>query len=411
MTHRRSRITILVVLVQTLQLATACLGSGSRHSDPRDRVDSREGRAPVLRATVPAAVKAATQTSNGPPAAAPADADASESRPGRLLIYSAITGHQPLDNQSAPQPSQRYLTPAEQEAARARSIEKEISEELARQEQIDTQEAPRSAAGRFQPTAAAAADPISAPYAPTLRDVPSGLFNIEEVTIPAGRWQNPGDLKLLRRSLDADRDGKPEEIRYEDMRTGQVIRTEHDTDYDGKMDSWVTYETGKPVVRVQDNNGDGRGDSWERFVGDRAVAKTLDTNGDGVKDTFYRYTNGELQEKLRDANDDGTIDRIDTYRDHHLIRTEEDRSLNGWMETWTSYEVVANRDVVAEVKRDSRDHGEPDVIETYETRDGRTTLTRREEDLNGDGQADVISIYENGRLVRKAISDEALSPL
>ena len=122
MTHRRSRITILVALVQSLLLATACLGSGSRHSDPRDRVDAREGRTPVLGATVPAAVKGATQTSNGPPTAAPVDADASESRPGRLLIYSAITGHQPLDDQSAPQPSQRYLTPAEQEAARYQSL-------------------------------------------------------------------------------------------------------------------------------------------------------------------------------------------------------------------------------------------------------------------------------------------------
>ena len=93
---------------------------------------------------------------------------------------------------------------------------------MARQEQIDTQEAPRSAGGTPQPTAAAAADPISAPYAPTLRDFPSGLFTTDEVTIPAGRWQNPGDLELLRRSLDVDRDGKPEEIRYEDARTGQV---------------------------------------------------------------------------------------------------------------------------------------------------------------------------------------------
>ena len=411
MTHRRSRITILVVLLQTLLLAMACLGSGSRRSGPRDRDDSREGRVPVMAATVPEAVKDATQTFNRPLPTATADVDASESKPGRLLIYSAITGHQPLDNQSAPQPSQRYLSPAESEAARTRSIEKEIAEELARQEQIDTQEEPPSAGGIPQPTAAAAADLLSAPYAPTLRDFPSGLFTTDEVTIPAGRWQNPGDLKLLRRSLDVDRDGKPEEIRYEDLRTGQVIRTEHDTDYDGNMDSWVTYESGQPAVRVQDNNGDGRGDSWERFVGGRAVAKTLDTNGDDVKDTFYRYTDGELQEKLRDANDDGTIDRIDTYREHHLVRTEEDRSLNGWMDTWTTYEVVDDRDVVAKVERDTRDHGEPNLIEIYSTRNGRTTLSRRQEDLDGDGQADVVSIYENGRLVRKAISDEALSPL
>ena len=86
MTHRRSRITILVVLVQTLLLATACLGSGARRSGSRDRVDSREGRAPVMTATVPEAVKGATQDSNRPPATAPVDVDESESKPGRLLI-------------------------------------------------------------------------------------------------------------------------------------------------------------------------------------------------------------------------------------------------------------------------------------------------------------------------------------
>jgi hypothetical protein len=36
---------------------------------------------------------------------------------------------------------------------------------------------------------------------------------------------------------------------------------------------------------------------------------------------------------------------------------------------------------------------------------------RKEEDLNGDGTPDVVSVYEQGRLVQRAISDEALSPL
>ena len=52
-----------------------------------------------------------------------------------------------------------------------------------------------------------------------------------------------------------------------------------------------------------------------------------------------------------------------------------------------------------------------DVFETYETSDGETRISRKEEDINGDGEIDIISTYENGRLVQRAISDEALSPL
>ena len=38
-------------------------------------------------------------------------------------------------------------------------------------------------------------------------------------------------------------------------------------------------------------------------------------------------------------------------------------------------------------------------------------IARREEDVNGDGVADVKSIYEDGKLVRREISDPALVPL
>ena len=140
-------------------------------------------------------------------------------------------------------------------------------------------------------------------------------------------------------------------------------------------------------------------------------ARTLDRDGDGVKDTFYRYEGDQLAEKLHDSNNDGTIDKVEAYHNRHRVRTEEDRSLNGWMDTWTTYHVVDGREVVAKIERDSRDHGKPDVFETYETSEGETRILRKEEDTNGDGEIDIISTYENGKLVQRAISDEALSPL
>ena len=81
------------------------------------------------------------------------------------------------------------------------------------------------------------------------------------------------------------------------------------------------------------------------------------------------------------------------------------------MDTWTVYSVVDGREVIASVERDSRDQGKPNVFETYETKADKTVLARKEEDLDGDGSIDVVSTYEDGRLVQRAISDEALSPL
>ena len=49
--------------------------------------------------------------------------------------------------------------------------------------------------------------------------------------------------------LDADRDGKPEEIRYCDPATGQILRKEEDRNYDGTIDAWTNYQNGVVVAR------------------------------------------------------------------------------------------------------------------------------------------------------------------
>ena len=44
--------------------------------------------------------------------------------------------------------------------------------------------------------------------------------------------------------------------------SGQIEKTERDTDGDGKMDEWVTYDGGKPSKSQRDTNGDGKPDLW-----------------------------------------------------------------------------------------------------------------------------------------------------
>ncbi len=395
----------LVIVVLAALVAAGC--AGKRSPGPQTVADEGERDVPrsLLEATTP---KAAAQAE--PASAAPADPPG-PGRPGRLLIYSAVTGHVPLRDQARDPAT--YRSPEEQEAARARSLEAEIEEELARQEVlpvVETASAPPPATappGATDPDA----NPLDAEPAPTLRDLPERLFEREQVEIPAGTWQNPAPLRVERRTLDVDSDGSPEEVRYVDPDTGELLRAEQDLDFDGSLDTWITFEDGQPAVRVRDTSGDGKYDAWERYEAGQLDARTLDRDGDGVRDVFYRYQDGRLTQKSHDGNNDGTVDKIETFEDRFRKRSEEDRSLNGSMDTWITYTVVDGQEVVAKVERDSRDRGKPDVFETYETRNGETRLVRREEDVNGDGSIDVISVYEDGKLVQRAISDEALSPL
>jgi hypothetical protein len=395
-----------LLLVLVVFTAAGCAGRGTTGRQTVADDGEREAPRSLLEATTPKAAPAQQEPRDG---AAPRDPDAG--RPGRLLIYSAVTGHVPLRDQGR-DPGAAYRTPAEQEAARARSLEAEIEEEKARQERLSVSETASAPTAPAAPGPAGVdANPLTAPPAPSLRDLPERLFDREEVEIPAGEWQNPAPLRVERYSLDVDADGSPEEVRYLDPATHTVIRVEQDLDFDGSLDAWTTYEGGEPVVRVLDANGDGRYDAWERYAGGRMNARTVHRDADGVRDVFYRYEDGELAQKSLDDNNDGTIDKVETYAGRHRSSAEEDRSHNGAMDTWTTYGVVDGREVVTRIERDSQDRGTPDIFETYETRDGETRLARREEDVNGDGSIDVISIYEDGKLVQRAISDEALSPL
>jgi hypothetical protein len=72
---------------------------------------------------------------------------------------------------------------------------------------------------------------------------------------------------------------------------------------------------------------------------------------------------------------------------------------------------VGSEEIVARIERDTKQRGKPDVFETFAVSEGKPILAKREEDVDGDGKIDVTSIYENGKLVRREISDPALVPL
>ena len=255
------------------------------------------------------------------------------------------------------------------------------------------------------------ANPRTSPRPPQERELPLAIFDSEEVAIPPGTWGNGSRLKLIRLTLDADGDGNPELQRWLDRESQLQIRREEDRDYDGVTDGWSDYEWGEIVSRVLDSNGDGNPDVWERYGKGRMSSREVDRDDDGVRDAFYTYRGDSLVEERHDSNNDGQIDRVISYEERVRVSTEEDLDTDGRMDTWTSYADVGGEELISRIERDSRGEGAVTLVETFDTASGQAVLSRKDEDVNGDGEVDVISIYEEGKLIRREISDPALVEL
>ena len=188
-------------------------------------------------------------------------------------------------------------------------------------------------------------DPRVAPAAPVERDLPPGIFDREETSIPAGAWGNSRKLKVVRLDLDADGDGRPELVRYHDPKSQLLIRQEQDRNYDGVTDAWSSYEWGRIVARVLDSNDDGNPDVWEIYADGRMTRRETDRDDDGVRDAFFRYEGDSLAEERHDSNNDGQIDLIILYENRLRVSAEEDHDTNGDMDTWTTYVVKDGQEV------------------------------------------------------------------
>jgi hypothetical protein len=350
-----------------------------------------------------------------------------------LLVYGALTGHAPFQGGPGRGGGGRGgLPPAEAEreeelerqieyeVARQDSLEAEIEAELRRQEellrQIERDEALRTASESWQEPSegelVARVDPRSAPRVPEERDLPLSIFDEQRRTIPKGTWSNDRELQVIVRSLDADRDGNPEEIRYHDAASDMILRKENDTNYDGSIDTWTLYEAGVVVEIWRDNSGNGKPDEWERYGRDGHMqAREVDRNFDGNPDAFFLFAGGVLVEERHDGNHDGNLARIVHYAERRIVRTEEDTTGDGRIDTWTHFQLAGDQEVVERVERDTTGDGRTDTFDYYEQLAGQTVLKQRDEDKNGDGEIDIRSIYEGGKLKQREIRDPALLPL
>lgn len=127
---------------------------------------------------------------------------------------------------------------------------------------------------------------------------------------------------LLCREVDRNLDGVKDVVRtYNDR--GEAIYEKADTDYDGKMDTWITFARGRMGKVEVDNSGDGKPDEF-RFYSEGQLSRVQrDTNQDGKPDVWEIYEKGRLQRMGVDLDFDGHVDRWD--RDEEAARLAEQK--------------------------------------------------------------------------------------
>jgi hypothetical protein len=127
---------------------------------------------------------------------------------------------------------------------------------------------------------------------------------------------------LLCREVDTNLDGIKDVVRtYNDR--GEALHELADSNYDGKVDTWITFARGR-IAKVQiDKNGDARPDETRHYSGGKLSRVERDTNFDGKPDVWEIYEKGRLRRMGVDLDHDGQVDRWD--RDEVLERIAEER--------------------------------------------------------------------------------------
>jgi hypothetical protein len=127
---------------------------------------------------------------------------------------------------------------------------------------------------------------------------------------------------LLCREVDTNLDGIKDVVRtYTDK--GEPLNEVADTNFDGKMDTWITFTKGRVSKLAVDHNGDGQPDETRYYVGGVLSRVQIDTNYDGKPDVWEIYDDGKLERRGVDLDFDGHVDRWD--RDEIALREIEQK--------------------------------------------------------------------------------------
>jgi hypothetical protein len=130
---------------------------------------------------------------------------------------------------------------------------------------------------------------------------------------------------LFCREIDTNLDGSKDVVRtYNDK--GDAVEEQADSDYNGKVDTWIRFGSGR-IAKVEiDRNGDGRPDETKYYVKGKLSRVQRDNNFDGKPDIWEVYADGTLERMGVDLDFDGHVDRWDRDEVAHRAAEEKEKA-------------------------------------------------------------------------------------
>jgi hypothetical protein len=129
---------------------------------------------------------------------------------------------------------------------------------------------------------------------------------------------------LVCREIDTNFDGIKDVVRrYNDK--GESLKEESDSNYDGRIDTWITFARGALAQIELDNDRDGKPDEWKFYSDGRLARVKRDTNRDGKPDIWEIYREGKLERMGVDIDADERVDRWDHDTELRRRLEEADR--------------------------------------------------------------------------------------
>lgn len=130
---------------------------------------------------------------------------------------------------------------------------------------------------------------------------------------------------LLCREVDTNYDGVKDLVRtYGD--NGEKLTEQADSDYDGKIDTWITFGARRPAKVEVDKNADGKAEEVRFYVAGNLSRVQRDTNGDDKPDVFEIYREGYLERMGIDGDFDG---KVDVWHRDEIRAAEQDAKERG----------------------------------------------------------------------------------
>ena len=129
---------------------------------------------------------------------------------------------------------------------------------------------------------------------------------------------------LVCRELDTNFDGVKDVVRRYNEK-GESLYEESDTNFDGRIDTWLTFSKGHIAEMKVDTNRDGNPDQWKYYSAGKLARVKRDTNRDGKPDVWEIYRDGHLERMGVDVDGDEKVDRWDHDSDTKRRIEDEER--------------------------------------------------------------------------------------